>query len=207
MERPKWLSAKDIVYIGLIAALVGVLIWFRITPSTRTVDPKAPATEGTTPSKLKGVPRSKVPVPQGVTQIDTMDKEEIERKMPGTLSEETKLDPKKFVLKSVEILPWRGKTTATSTIKADNNTLVGGIDVKYLPPPMFDWKKEFKGHVRYFFTGDHKAEADLTLCPVSINSKDGAWQIDPSVGVGAYMKNDQESTVGVRAFVGIEIKH
>lgn len=204
----KWYTAKDVVYIGIIVViLAAILSWWYFAPSTKTVDPKAPATEGAVPRKLKNVTKKKVLIPHSITEIETMDKEEVEDKIPGTLSEETKLDPNKFALKTVEIPAWKGRTLATATLKSVDNTWVGGVDVKHLPPPLFEWKKEFKLVGRYFFVGDHKIEADAIVTPLTLNTKDGGWSMDVSAGVGTAVRNDAINSLNGRAFIQVEIKH
>mgnify|MGYP001563405175 CR=1 FL=1 len=185
-------------YIPVVLVGLAVLAWFRWAPSRQTVDPKAPAVQAPTPKKT-----AKLPLRSIQAAVRVVDKEAVEKAIPGALSLETRANQAKFVFPPAELDPWAGKRIVTPVL--DNTTGEVHVEDKRLPPPWIEWKKEFVADGRYLFAGDHTAELDIKAIPLRINARDGGVTIDPYVFGGVDFRRS-DSSIGGRAGVGVQVR-
>ena len=191
-----WLSDKKIpvsVVPWLLIALCVVFagVWFRYSPSRRSIDPVAPATQAPLAKKTANLPTR-----QMRTSVAVVDKEEVEKRIPGAISLETRANPQRFTFPPAELEPWHGRRIVTPVL--DNATGNVFVEDKKLPPPWFEWKKEFTADVRYMFVGDHVFETDVGVIPFRLNSKDGRMSLEPSLFGGLDVRKD-DNAIGGRA--------
>ncbi len=199
--EPTWKTrAKTALYHYIPVALVGlaVLLWMRFAPSKQTINPAAPAVQAQKPHKTENLPLSALK-----TTVMTVDKEAIEKAIPGALTPETRANPHKFAFPPAELTPWQGKRVVTPVL--DNVTGEVHVEDKRLPPKFFEWKKEFMVDGRYLLFGDHVAEAAIRVVPIRINAKDGGMTVDPYAFVGVDVRRE-DSRFGGRAGVGVQVK-
>ena len=185
-------------YIPVVLVGLAVLSWFRWAPSRQTISPSAPTTIAPEPKKTAKLPLRSI---QAVVKV--VDKEAVEKAIPGALSAETRANPYKFAFPPAELGPWAGKRVVTPVL--DNTTGEVHVEDKRLPPPWIEWKKEFVADGRYLFVGDHTAELDIKAIPIRINARDGGVIIDPYVFGGVDFRRS-DSSIGGRAGVGVQVR-
>jgi len=198
-----WLSEKKIPasvvpWLLIVLSVVFAGVWYRYARSRPTIDSNAPAVQAQEAKKTANLPRTKI-----LTSVAVVDKAEVERKIPGAISLETRTNPQKFTFPPAELGPWDGKRIVTPVL--DNVTGEVHVEDKRLPPPFFQIKKEFQADGRYLFVGDHTAEIDAKVIPIRINARDGGVTIDPYLFGGVDFRRS-DSSIGGRAGVGIQVR-
>lgn len=199
-----WESSKTRVktalyhYIPVVLVGLAVLAWFRWAPSRQTVAPSAPATVAPEAKKT-----AKLPLRAIRATVRVVDKEAVEKAIPGAIAPETRANPQKFVFPPAELGPWAGKRIVTPVL--DNTTGEVHVEDRRLPPAFLEWKKEFVADARYLFIGDHTAELDIKAIPLRINARDGGVTIDPYVFGGVDFRRS-DSSIGGRAGVGVQVR-
>lgn len=194
----KSIPAWAVVPLLIALSVASVGLWVRFAPSRQTVDPKAPAVQAQDAPKTANLPLRSIQ-----TTVKTVDKAEVEKRIPGAVSVETRTNPQKFTFPPVQLDGWEGRRIVTPVL--DNATGEVHVDDHKLPPPWFQWKKEFVGDIRYLFVGDHTFEADLKMVPIRLNARDGGMTIDPYAFVGGDIRRE-DARIGGRLGIGVQVR-
>jgi hypothetical protein len=184
---------------GIVLGMFALVLWNRFVPSKPVIDPKAEAQPATLAKRTKSLPTRKVPV-----QVAVVEKQEVERVLPGVLSRRSLEDNTVVVSKPREITKgWEYGYFVTPTL--DTVTGEMGADVKAKPPPFVEFRKRFELEGRYLFAGANVFEADLRVLPIRFNARVGGVTIEPILFGGIEVRRE-DSTFGARAGVGISVK-
>ncbi len=134
--------SNNIVPIAVIA-LVGIA-YLRYAPESWkpwSSRPTPPAAQAQEPKVVTKIERVVIP---GPTRVEVIEKVKYVEKLPEALTPATASNPAAQIVASAEIPPHGGKAIATAILEAGaDNVARGRIEVKELPAPFFQVKKEF----------------------------------------------------------------
>lgn len=184
---------------GVALGMLALVLWNRFAPSKPVIDPNANAVEAPLAKRTKSLPTRRTHA-----TVAVVEKSEVERELPGALSERTVRDNNVLVSRPREIPKgWEHGYFVTPTL--DNTTGEMGADIKAKPPPFFEVRKRFEIEGRYLFAGTNRMEADARVLPIRFNAKDGGTTIEPVLFGGMEVRREDDS-FGARAGVGVVVK-
>lgn len=167
--------------------VIGLLAFFAYQKFARVTESKSDFRPGVvTDAKTPGYVQKIIEkhyyheIAPGVRE-EYLPKEELERKKPGSVSPDVLQDNNAAVVARAEVPAHRGPIQVDAVrrreVGPDNaSTLKYSIDYRKLPPPAFDFKKEWRLGAYYGVAGLNVAEAQATVLPLRIYGVETAIQ-------------------------------